>query len=468
MPEFSTIMQAPEIRSLVQENILERAFHDALYPKLLFRGDAAPQVWPGNVGDSMLFTGVGLIKPKMRPLQPGQDPAPSDYTKEQWGAQLQQYADSIDTHMPTSISAIANLFLRNAQQLGLAAGQSLNRIVRNKMYNAAVSGHTVVDGAHSATSTIRVKRLNGFTRARRPDLAAGAPVRFETVSANNPLLIKLFDNGAEISRTVVGYTADTVGDETGPGTLTIAGGNVTTVADRAYLIAVDRTSLVRVGGGFKVDSVNSSSLFTLASMRSAVARLRNMNVAEHADGFFHGHMDATSEAQIFADQEFQRLLTALPDHYTYRQFSVGQILGCVWFRNNECPQVETVEGAPTAVYDLDDQFAGELYNNGLVAGVRAHRPLLSGTGVIFEYYQDLAQLITEAGIQGKVAEPRITNNGIEVMADRIQLIIRAPQNRLQDLVSTSWKFIGDWPVRTDVATGDAARYKRVVCIEHGE
>jgi len=54
------------------------------------------------------------------------------------------------------------------------------------------------------------------------------------------------------------------------------------------------------------------------------------------------------------------------------------------------------------------------------------------------------------------------------MTDRVQLLIRSPLNRLQDLVSTSWKFIGDWPVRTDVTTGDAARYKRVVAIEHGE
>ena len=31
MPDFSTISQAPEIRALVQENLLERAFHDALF-----------------------------------------------------------------------------------------------------------------------------------------------------------------------------------------------------------------------------------------------------------------------------------------------------------------------------------------------------------------------------------------------------------------------------------------------------
>ena len=85
-----------------------------------------------------------------------------------------------------------------------------------------------------------------------------------------------------------------------------------------------------------------------------------------------------------------------------------------------------------------------------------------------EYYSDLSQLLTDAGVNGKVGEPRIVNNGIECYTDRIQLIIRAPQNRLQDKVSTSWKFIGDWPTRTDAATGSAARYKRFKVIEHTE
>ena len=182
MADFSTILQTPEIRSLVQENILERAFHDALFPRMLFRGEATPQVWPANIGDSMVFTGVGLVRPKMKPLQPGSDPAPSTYQAEQWQATLQQYADSIDTHMPTSIAAIANLFLRNAHQLGMSAGQALNRIVRDRMYNAAESGWTVADGAQGPTTTLRVKRLNGFTTARRPDLPTGSAVRFDTAT----------------------------------------------------------------------------------------------------------------------------------------------------------------------------------------------------------------------------------------------------------------------------------------------
>lgn len=470
MPDFSVILQDPQIRALVQENILERAFHDALFPRLLFRSDAMPEKWPANVGDSMVFTGAGLIKPKLRPLTPGTDPLPSTYQAEQWGAQLQQYADTIDTHMPTSIVAIADLFLRNSHQLGMSGGQTLNRLVRNRMYNAALSGHTVADGAQGPVAVLRVKRLNGFTTARRPDLAAGSAVRFAAVSATNPLLIEVGTLAAPftfVQRNVVGFTPDTAGDEVGPGTLTLTGGNVT-VIDRATVRALDRTTIIRVGGGTRVDDIGAADVLRLSDIRSAVARFRTCNTPEMADGRYHCHLDPTSETQIFADAEFQRLLTSLPDYYMYRQFAIGELLGTVFLRNSECPIPETVEPQDGVTFDQDDPFAGELYSTGLATGTKIHRPVFIAQGGIMEYYQDLGQLITEAGVTGRVGEPRITNNSIEILTDRIQLIIRSPLNRLQDMVATSWKFVGDWPFRTDVTSGDAARYKRVVAIEHGE
>ena len=235
------------------------------------------------------------------------------------------------------------------------------------------------------------------------------------------------------------------------------------------MISDKRTQLVRVGGGNKVDSVGSTDLFRLADIRSAVALMRAQNVPEHQDGYFHAHMDPTSEGQLFADAEFQRLLTSLPDYYMYKQFGIGVLLGTIFVRNTESPLPETVTGGDTATFSQDDNFAGELYNTGVVAtGMKVHRPIFCGQGQLMEYYLDLANLVTEAGITGKVAEPKITNNGIDVFTERIQLIIRAPLNRLQDMVSTSWKFIGDWPVRTDGAVGGPAYFKRVVCVEHGE
>jgi hypothetical protein len=468
MPDFSVILQSPEVRSIVQENLLERAFHDALFPNLLFRGEVSPVVWPAGVGDTQIFSAPGLMAVDCQPLRPGEDPAPITYPLEQWTAQLQQYAGTTDTHMPTSMMAIANLFLRNAHQLGMQASQTLNRIARNRMYAAALSGWTVADGAAVATTSLRVKRLNGFTRARNPNLSGTQAVRFELVSASNPLTVTIFDNGAATTNTVVGYTPDTPGDEYGPGVLTL-GSATTNVADRAYVISVDRTTIVRVGGGNKVDDVGSSDVPTLADVRSAIAGFWQDNVPAHPDGKFHAHLDPKSQALIFSDAEFQRLMQSLPDYYPYKEFALGELLGTVFFRNSECPIAQTVVGGLTATYSQTDPFVGELFNNGNAStGVPIHEILFTAQGGILEYYNDMSGLLTEAGIPGKLAEPQITNNGIEVMSERIQLIIRQPLNRLADKVSTSWRFMGDWPVRTDAATGGPARYKRFRCIQHGE
>lgn len=465
MADFSIIIQQPEIRAIVQQNLLERAFHDALFPRLLFRIEATPVKWPSGVGDAMVFSAPGLLAPNAQPLVPGSDPSPMTLTYEQWEAQLNQYAGTIDTNMPTDMVAIASLFLRNAHQLGMQSGQTLNRIVRNKMYNAAESGWGVVDGPFVGVSTIRVKRLNGFTRARRPDLAAGSKVKFDFVSSSNPLKVTIFDNGAEAQNTVVGFTADTPGDEVGPGTLTL-GANVTNVADRAYMFSADKSYITRSGGGNAVDAIGASDKPTLADVRDITSTMYQNNVPEHADGRYHSHIGPLSVSRIFEDTEFQRLMTSLPDYYAYRQFALGELLNVVFLRNNECPNKDTVLGGASATFSQQDPFAGELFSNGATTGTQVGRILFSGQGGIMEYFTDYGALVTEAGLAGKVADARVSNNGIEVNTDRIQLVIRQPLNRLQDQVAVTWRFIGDWPVRTDAATGGPARYKRFGVIQH--
>jgi hypothetical protein len=458
VPDFSVIAQDPTIRALVQDNALERAIHDSLFPNLLFRGEADAKKIEGNTGDTRVFTGVGLIPKRAVPLMPGQDAPLVNYQSEQWSITLQKYGNALETDAPTSMVAIADLFLRNAQQLGLHAGQSLNAVARNRLYAAAESGSTVVDGTAGNVTVVRVKRLNGFTRARNPALAAGSPVQFQSVSTNNPLAIKI--NGT--ARNVVAFTSDNPGDEVGPGTITIDVALV--VADRQKVESLDKTFKVFVGGGARVDDISVANVLTMASIRAMVARFRTMNVPRHADGYFHVHLDPTSENQIFGDNEFQRLHTSLPDSIAYKELVVSNMMNCLFFSNSECPQLTTVGGAGL-VYDPNDPFAGELINP---SGVNIHRVLFTGQEGLKEYYVDLSGLVTDAGLNGKVGEPRITNNGIEIDVERVQMIFRAPLDRHQDKVSTAWKAISDWAVRTDVTTGDAARYKRIGEILHAE
>jgi len=367
--------------------------------------------------------------------------------------------------------ALANLLLTNTDRLGRSAAQALNRIVRNRMYNAAISGQTVADGAQGPVNTIRVKRLNGFTRARNPNLSTGSAVRFDGISSSNPLSVQIMTSaGSLVTRNVTAYSPDNTGDEIGPGTITVDGAAVT-VDDRGYIRAVDASFIVRVGGGAKVDTIDASSLLKLQDIRLATSRLTSQNVPHHPDGMFHGHIDPTSQSQIFSDTEFQRLFTASKgESPVYQNYELGSIMGSTIFQNTEAPYAGTVDDGGSATWSLEDNFAGELYSNGTTTGTVIHRPIFTGLEVCKEYWLDTQGLVSEAGVSGKISNfgGRIEENGIQIMADRIALLIRGPIDRMFDKIACSWKFVGDWAVRTDACTGDRARFKRAVAIEHGE
>lgn len=473
MLDFSIIAQDPNTRSIVQQGLLERAFHDNLFPRLLYRAEYVDQDFGGNLGDSRIFTAAGMIEPNLAPLQPGVDPTPASYNFEQWETQLQQYGGTLDTYMPSNYAAIASILLRNAQQLGLSAGMTMNRLARDTAFNAAMAGSTVADGAQNSInngSTLRVARLNGFTTARNPGLAGASQTRYASVSSSNPLSIKFRNSlGALVAAKVTAYTPDNAGDQFGPGTITLAGisGGPYNVADRAAVLADDRTDYVQAGGGDTIDSLTPNSIVNPNDIRAVVAKLRTMNVPTNANGYYHCHIDPVGEAQVFSNPEVQRMLTAMPDYYMYKEFGIGTYLGTVFIRNNESPVASTVAGGTTASYSMEEQFGGELFTGGVATGTPVHRALFVGGGGLVEYYTDLGALITEAGVTGKTGNFQITNNGISVNTDRVQLLIRAPLNRMQDQVATSWKFIGSWVARTDGAAGLPPRYKRLMTLNYG-
>ena len=49
------------IQQLVQLGLLERAFHDGLFPALLYRGEAQWEPWEANTGTQIIMTRPGLL-----------------------------------------------------------------------------------------------------------------------------------------------------------------------------------------------------------------------------------------------------------------------------------------------------------------------------------------------------------------------------------------------------------------------
>lgn len=444
---------------LVQEGLLERAFHDGLFPALQFRAEALYEEWPEHAGQVRVMTRPGLLPAITRAIQPGQDPIPQAVSYEQWVAELAQYTGTIDTHMPTSVVAAQNIFLRNIKQLGLQAGQSLNRVPRNALFVAYLSGQTnLITVANPGDTTLRVAAINGFTDVVLPNVSP----RPQPVSPATPLAAKI---NATIAINIVNAIPDNPDDPKGPGTLYLAAPLGAGAVVRSAVVSSAAPFVLRSGGGISVDAIGAGDVFTLQDAINAVNRLRKNNVRPHEDGYYHAHIAPDVQAQVFADPAFQRLNTALPDGTRYQQGFIGTISGIMFFMNNEAPDV-TNSGALTATGALSvyaEDIGAEVVNKD---GIKIGRTIITGQGALYEMTLGSSSLVTEAGLTGKMGDFAISNNGIAVQTERIDLILRAPLNRLQDQVAATWQIKTSFPVPSDVTSGTGGeRYKRAVVIE---
>jgi hypothetical protein len=451
----------PSLLSLVQEGLIERAFHDGLFPALQYRSEAMEEEWEANTGTEIFMTRPGLLDPIVKPLVADADPVPQVVPYEQWVAILRRYAGTIDTHMPSSAVASANLFMRNIHQLGLQAGQSLNRIPRNEMFKAYTSGQTLtIAAALAGDTTIRVAALNGFTDV----IVRGLNVRPSVVSPTIPLPVQI--SGVTGTRNVIAFFPDNPDDPFGPGTLQLSAALGVGVAARTPVISAYAPRIIRSGGGLSVDAIGTSDILTLQDVIRAVSRLRKNNVSPHEDGYYHCHIPTDGNEQVFADPAFQRLNTALPDHVYYREAFLGTIAGCAFFLNNESPDFSN-SGARTATgtnATYSEDIGAETVND---SGVPVARTVITGRGVIYEKRLDEEKnYVSEAGITGKTGEFQTVNAGIEVETRGIRLILRSPQNRLQDKVAATWSITTAFPVPSDASSGLAERFKRAITIEH--
>ncbi len=445
------------IQSIIQQNTLERIFHDALFPRLLYRLEATPDAWAANLGETMVFTKPGLIAPAIDPLTPGSDPTPATYNFEQWRAVASQYGGTIDTHMPSSDVALASLFARNTHQLGLQAGQTLNRLARNRAFTAYLSGETVTTGATTTSTTVQVASINGFTET------LDANGSLSPVSAANPIPVTF--TTSTNTNTVIGAVPADPAVPLGPGTLTLSAAE--SLALREGILASTRARRLRVGGADTIDGLGATNSLTLNDVISAVSRLRDQNVAPHADGYYHVHLSPLAEAQIFRDNHWQRLHQSLPDNAAYRDLAIGQAVGCRFYRNTEDPSVRSVNStiavAGTTGGSLVSPEIGGMVTND--AGLQVVRTLVTGGGVMYEKYIDESRYITEGGTTGKIGNFSVVNGGVAVMTNRIRFILRSPLDRLQQVYTQSWSWSGDFPVPSDRESGDAAAFKRAVIIE---
>jgi N4-gp56 family major capsid protein len=409
------------LQPIMQNGILDRIFRDALLPQFLYPATASVEPVAQGIGATVTFTRDGLLAPVTTPTTGG-DPSPQTLSYEQWSLSMEQYSNTMDTNRLTARATLADTFVRNVKKLGINAGQTLNQLARNKLYAAYGGGNTwVVTAQGSASATCVVKSAAGFDTV----LVNGVPT---AVSAGNPLNV-----------TVAGVANTVVGCNLGTNTLTL--GTAVTQAVGAAVVSSAAPYSLRPGSGATRYNLTGSNVMTASVAEDAVARLRTMNVPT-INGNYVGHIDPVTERELFADPDFKQAYQGRGASDVFGSLSIGTFLGVDWVRNNEAPI--TADG-------------------GSGANLTVHRPIFMGADALMAGpFEGISDLLADTGVE---EVPMISMigpaNGVEVA-----MIIRPPQDRLQQIISATWSWVGDFAVPSDITTGDASRYKRAVVVEH--
>jgi hypothetical protein len=195
--------------------------------------------------------------------------------------------------------------------------------------------------------------------------------------------------------------------------------------------------------------LQSTDIATLATFRNAVTRLKSQHVPQ-LKGAYTAHVTPQTVAELFQDTEFQSAYRGgaattspvYPDNVVGSNIGgdatfLGRLAGIDWIENTVTP----------VVYNPAAGFQGAIYRN-IVVGADA---LIKGP------FQDQAGLLASM-TSGSTVEIKELGGVVR--------ILRAPLDRLGQVLSSTWSWIGGYTTGSDILTGDNAVYKRAVIVEH--
>jgi len=451
---FGPLPQA--VINAIQQNFLQKEFQKPLESSLKYRLLAERIVFPGRIGDTITQTRVGLMIPNTTPLDPSTNTnldnglTAQNYTSEQYTLGINQYAQlAPDINLIDDETTIARFLLKNTYNLGYASSQTTDRLSKQALFNAYMSGNTrITVTLGSPNVTVNVDDVRGFQT-----VVVGGIVT--PISNTNPLPVTI--NGSAYN--IVSFTID----GTNTSSAAITGGQSGTITASAAISVANGTAGNAVVGNFAPTILRPNARATTAALISgdtlsmpilfsAVGLLRSNGVPT-LNGFYNIYLAPNSMVQLYNDPEFQILNRGVgTEDPAYKKLRVTEFLDMRF--------IETTEAFV--------QPAG----NGV--GVTVQRPIVCGAECLVEGHFEAGQdAILEMARKDGFAD--ISNSdvgGIVAGYEDIFLYMRRPLDRLGQIISQTSNWIGGYTVPTDVGTTSSiiptasnAYYKRAVVIE---
>ncbi|MBB3175388.1 hypothetical protein FHR90_003243 [Endobacter medicaginis] len=438
------------LQPIIQQGFLARRFQTGLQSKLGFRTIADRMTFPGRIGQAITETRRGLKAPVKVAADPSQNAGldngmtPSSWAVEQYSLGLGLYRDTIDLNMVSEGVGIASQFLANAEAGGKQALATLDLNARDTLYFGSdtpgvldvggyLGGNTSVSSAlSSASASLHVDDIRGFVNSVTPVGIVAA------VSPLNPLVV--YVNGTAYN--CIGVVSDgSQNVSTAPsgmsGTLQFSANVATTdgVAG-APVIAFSAPAVIRPNGRRTTAGLTAGDTLSFKAVQGAVTKLRR-NAVPTIDGLYNCHLSDEQLQGLFDDGQFQNMFRGAYQSREFRQGEVFELMGVRFIPTTEAPQQ-------------------------VLNGVEIQRAIVVGKGALIEGdyvdtgYSDIPDV----------------NAGLKEMHDGICMITRPPLDRLGQIISQSWYWIGGFALPTDVtanpsiiSTATNSALKRAVVIE---
>ena len=429
------------LQPIIQQGFLDREFQNALRSRLGYRDCADREDFPVGIGETLTKTRAGLKPSVTTPLAPALNTnldnglTPVGWGVEQYTITINLYAATIDLNMVTSRVGIEQQFLQNATVNGEQAARSLDELARNALYGAYLGGGTRVrTSLASSGPSISVDDIRGFGTS----FINGVPT---PVGGSSTLAVTV---GADVY-TLIGAAADATNVSTAPngvsGVLTfstnvsVSDGQVGNAVQSATASLIVRPNARPTSAGLLTNDT-----LAMANLLDAVAALRR-NAVPMIDGAYNCYLDPVSARQIFSDPDFKLLYQGTAtSNATFQNGVVSDFLGLRFVPTTEAP----AQPHPT------------------IPNAYIRRPIICGQGALIE-----------ADFAGMGAADVAPDDAIVSVIDNIAMVTREPLDRLQQIISQSWYWIGGFCAPTDtttnpttVPTATNAAFKRAVLIEH--
>lgn len=387
------------------------------------------------VGETVTKTRAGLKSPVTTAGVPSNNTnldnglTPSTVSVEQYTLTLNQYADTIDLNIVTNKVGLGDQFLKNARVNGVQAAQSLDRIARNKLFNAYLGGNTRVRTTLGApAATISVDDIRGFINTFN---AVGQVV---AVSPSFPVSVTVGSNVYSMTSSAADGTNVSTAFNGISGTLTFST-NVTVADGTALNAAVhaNAPTILRPSGRATTAALTGADILTMGLLLDAQAQLRNNAPME--SGNMKAFLDNKSMRQLFADPDFKTLFQG---QYGSREYIDGMVFNLLG-----------IDFVPTTEAPIQ-----------ILGAITVRRPILTIQGALIE--GDFAGMATMLENESQIVS----------VVDEVAMVTRPPLDRLGQIIAQSWYWIGDFCPPSDqttnsniVPTASNAYYKRAVCIE---